>query len=169
MSSASLPTPDPANPTAAEVDDLAAFLVLTNRIATRLQKTTAVSQSGVALADWLLLYAIKDASMASLAEVARKIGVSRQRVHQQASELEAAGLVAVAASEAGKGRRLSLSPKGLELLGTIHDQMQKALESSGGSVATQIRNARRSAARLAKGYASTGSVQSRGGADPTIS
>jgi DNA-binding MarR family transcriptional regulator len=152
-----------------EIDDLAAFLVLTNRIATRLQGTAAISQSGVALADWLLLYAIRDASMASLAEVARKIGVSRQRVHQQASDLEAAGLVTVAASEVGKGRRLSLSPRGLELLGTIHDQMQKALASCGGSLATQIRNARRSAARLAKGYASAGAAESGGGADPTIS
>jgi DNA-binding MarR family transcriptional regulator len=162
-------TPDPVNSEAAEIDDMAAFLALTNRIATRLQATAAVSQSGVTLADWLVLYAIRDASLASLAEVARKIGVSRQRVHQQAAELEAAGLVTISRSEVGNTRQLSLLPRGRELLGTISNHLQEALASSGGSLAAQIRNARRSAARLAKGFAAAGAAESGVGTKPAIS
>lgn len=160
---------DSSEPAGAEVDDMAAFLELTNRIATRLQASAALSRSGVTLADWLVLHAIRGAAAGSLAEVARKVGVSRQRVHQQASDLAAAGLVTISRSEVGNSRQIALSPGGQEVLAAIGNRLQEALTSPDGSLNTQIRNARRSAARLAKWLASAGAAASAGEANPAIS
>jgi DNA-binding MarR family transcriptional regulator len=161
-------TPRPSDPAAAEIDDLAGFLVLTNRIATRLQATAAFSPSGVSLADWLMLHAIGDAGSGSFAEVARRVGVSRQRVQQQAGELADAGLVDISREGAGNARGLSLSPRGQEALSAISGRLQEFLTSSDASLAAQIRGARRSTARLAKRFASPRAPVAEGTEHPTI-
>lgn len=137
-----------------EIDALANFLVLTNRISSRLQEAAALSNSIGSLADWLLLHSVRGNESTSMSDVARKIGVSRQRVHQQATELQASGLIKVAKSTDGKARQLSLTAKGRDVLNTVEKSLRQAIGSK-EAFATQLQSARRSAGRLAKGLAPT--------------
>lgn len=129
---------------------LAAFLITVNRITGRLQSEAALKDMGIAIPDWLLLRAVKDATPLSMAAAARRIGVSRQRVHQQATKLQAVGLLTTSSGEDDKTRQLTLSAAGDALLERAETSLLGALSRDGKVPANEIESARRAAGRVAK-------------------
>ena len=132
-----------------EVAELAAFLATANKIANRLQ-TTALADLGIAIPDWLLLRVVHDEGRISMSEAARKIGVTRQRVHQQVAQLQASRLVTASEGEDGKSKALELAAAGRTLIAQVEKAIRDALAQEGEAPVQQIHAARRSAARVAK-------------------
>jgi DNA-binding MarR family transcriptional regulator len=126
----------------APMSELAAFLISINRITNRLQSTAALS-GDLTVSDWLLLRAYCDHKPESVADLARKVGVSRQRVHKQVAALQAEGLVTVSA------RELSLTKAGNQFLETVETDLLKSLQEGSEG---RIHAARMSALRLARGF-----------------
>jgi DNA-binding MarR family transcriptional regulator len=130
------------------IADLADIIATVNRIADRLQKTLFVLDIDVTITDWLLLHALKESGAMSMSETSRRIGVSRQRVHQQAKPLVEAGLI-----EAGEGearvRPLRLTDAGAEMLASLEATFSEVLAANLGTVPTQqIRNGKTNVKRI---------------------
>jgi DNA-binding MarR family transcriptional regulator len=133
--------------------ELAAFLGAVNKMTSRLMGAPAAAGIDITIPDWLLLRIISEGGAASIAEVARKIGVSRQRAHQQVAQLEAAGLLAPASGEDVRSRRLALSDAGRELIRRIDDGFGEALTKPGEATLKQIHTARRAAQKVSQALA----------------
>jgi biotin operon repressor len=134
------------------IPELADFMASVNRITSRLQQVAASPDSDVAISDWVLLRAISDQSPMSMADVARKIGVSRQRVQKQVAALQSASLLIASVGADGKSRQFSLSKTGSTLVGRIEKGFRDDLQLEGEEAAARIHAARMSALRLARAF-----------------
>jgi DNA-binding MarR family transcriptional regulator len=137
-----------------ELADLAALLVTVNKISDALQSAAEERQSGATLADWLLLKTLDKEGPLSMAKTAAKIGVSRQRVHQQTGELESSGAISVAKGEDGKSRNLTLAAGGRALMKKLDDAFSALLSDDGALPTAPIHAARKSTHRIQKVLAS---------------
>jgi len=133
-----------------DISHVATFLVLVGRITGRLQSGAALKDLGITMPDWLLLRVVKDTPAISMASAARRIGVSRQRVHQQATKLEAAGFLALSKGEDEKARELTLSPAGDSLVARSDKALMDVLAPDGKIPSKEIQSARRSAGKIAR-------------------
>ncbi len=133
-----------------EIADLAALLGFVNRITDRLQHAAAALENGITVTDWLLLRALNDEGPMPMASAARKMGVSRQRVHQQTKPLSAAGLIT-----AGDDKALALTPKGGAAMKDAEKSFAEALSSGGGGMPTMpLHGAKLSTRRIVKSMSS---------------
>ena len=130
--------PSPAEADVSGMADLAGLLVTANRIGERLQRLASLAE--VSVADWLLMRSLDGAEPLTKAAVARKIGVSRQRAHQQVNQLQRRGLINPS-SEAD--RALALSPEGEAAIRLIEDEVAAALAVDGAVRAEDLKAARR--------------------------
>ncbi|HVV66356.1 MAG TPA: helix-turn-helix domain-containing protein, partial [Rhizomicrobium sp.] len=85
-----------------ELADLAELLVAANKIGSALQAAAAQDESKITAADWLLLRALERDGPMPMSRAAARIGVTRQRVHQQSRPLQEIGAVTQTTSEDGK-------------------------------------------------------------------
>ena len=120
-----------------------------NRIGSRLQIASAFESAKANVPDWLLLRAIKDHGPIVMADAARFIGVTRQRVQQQVSDLSGSGLLAMSDKD-GKSREISLSPAGQAQLDRLEAGLLATLCEAGAQRLKPVHTASRSAHRLAK-------------------
>lgn len=134
------------------IPELADFMASVNRITSRLQQVVASPNSEVAISDWVLLRAISDQSHMSMADVARKIGVSRQRVQKQVAALLSAKLLTASAGPDAKSRQFSLSKAGSTLVERIEKGFRDVLQLDSEEAAARIHAARMSAFRLARAF-----------------
>lgn len=131
-----------------EIADLADLIATVNRIADKLQKTLFVLDIDVTITDWLLLHALAENGAMSMSEASRRIGVSRQRVHQQTKPLVQAGLIEAGEGEA-RTRPLSVTAAGREMLATLEQTFAEVLSANLGIVPTQqVRNGKLNARRI---------------------
>jgi DNA-binding MarR family transcriptional regulator len=121
-----------------------------NKITGRLQSDAALEEIGIAIPDWLLMRAVKDAGALSMSAAARKIGVSRQRIHQQATALQSAGFLTVSKGEDQKSRQLTFSSSGEALIADVEKRLLAALAREGKMPMTEIQAARRTAGKVNK-------------------
>jgi DNA-binding MarR family transcriptional regulator len=129
-----------------ELADLASMLGTVNRIADRLQQAASKVEASLSVNDWLFLRALKDEG--DMAGAARKIGLSRQRVHQRIKPLTAAGLIAAS------NDNFALTPKGTELMETLEKNFEQALKTGGGAMPTvPLHGAKLSVRRVLKAMA----------------
>ena len=135
------------------IPELADFMASVNRITHRLQQVAVSPESDVAVSDWILLRAINDQHPMSMADVARKIGVSRQRVQKQVAALRSARLLKATLGPDAKARQFSLSKAGLSLVERIEKSFREGLQLDGEQAAARIHAARMSALRLARAFA----------------
>lgn len=136
----------------AELADLAQVIGAINRISDRLQQATAGVEPAVTVTDWLLLRVLNDEGAMPMASAARRIGVSRQRVHQQAQPLKTAGLIEMAEDDA-KTRALSLTPKGADLMKRLEHEFTQVLSAGGAMPAVPINGAKLNTRRILKAMA----------------
>jgi hypothetical protein len=89
----------------------------------------------------------------AIPKAAHRVGVTRQRVHQQMGSLVASGLISSDAQD-GKSRSLSISPAGHTVVAELEAGIRSALsESDGGPPTGAIQAASRNARRVAKAMA----------------
>jgi DNA-binding MarR family transcriptional regulator len=139
-----------------EVEELASFLVSASRIAAHLEKAlsaSGASGSAVSLTDWLLLHTLKAEGPLPISKVAHKIGVTRQRVHQQVGPLRTAGWLEVTDAD-GKSKFLTLTAAGTALIKQLEQQLVNSLSTQDGEVPmSQIHTASMGARRIVKAIA----------------
>jgi DNA-binding MarR family transcriptional regulator len=138
-----------------ELADLALVLVTVNRITNALQSAAEERQSGATLSDWLLLKTLDKEGPLSMAKAAVKIGVSRQRVHQQTGALETSGVISVTKGDDGKSMNLTLAAGGRALMKKLDDAFSAALKDDDGALpSAPIHAAKKSTFRIQKVLAS---------------
>ena len=76
-------------------DELAALVSAINTFSRRLSRRLTKKDPDFRIGDWLLLKRLSARSPAQMAELAKQMGVSRQRAQKQLSELGASHLVTV--------------------------------------------------------------------------
>ncbi|HVZ90048.1 MAG TPA: MarR family winged helix-turn-helix transcriptional regulator [Rhizomicrobium sp.] len=134
-----------------ELADLADLLVAANKIGSALQSAAAQDESKITAADWLLLRTLDRDGPLPMSKAAAKIGVTRQRVHQQCRPLQEIGAISQTTSEDGKLRTLSITPQGGALIRRLDDTFRGVLSAiEGGLPTAPIFYAKRSAGRIAK-------------------
>jgi DNA-binding MarR family transcriptional regulator len=143
-------TPSTDKEPKSDLEELSALLMFVNRISERLQEAAATAELDLAIPDWLLLRAIKDDASSSMAEIARKIGVTRQRVHQQVTRLETAKLITSTSTEGTKSKQVSLSSTGAQLLDRAESAILGALSHGGEVPSKHIHGARRNVMKILK-------------------
>src|SRR5215467_296291 len=104
MAAAATTGEKPAVEPGSELADLALLLVTVNKISSALETAADEGQSGVTLSDWLLLKTLDREGPLSMAKAAAKIGVSRQRVHQQSGSLGSSGAISVTPGDDAKSK-----------------------------------------------------------------
>lgn len=127
-------------------DQLAAFIIASNRVCALLLKISAFREGGLTAQDWVVLRRVAEIAE-PLAKTAKKTGLGRKATLSRASDLQKIGLLNIADEESGLS--LSLTAAGrvlLECLNAAAHEFSCGTPSSG----TRIRNAWRSSARLAK-------------------
>ena len=134
------------------IPELAEFIASVNRITSRLQQVASSPDSDVAISDWVLLRAISNQSHMSMADVARTIGVSRQRVQKQVAALLSAKLLTSSVGPDAKSRQFFLSKSGATLVDRIEKGFRDVLQLEGEEAAARIHAARMSAFRLARAF-----------------
>lgn len=134
------------------LSELAGFFVLTNRISSRVQNSVDDAGEKCSIGDWLLLHAVNGGESGSMSDVARKVGVSRQRVHQQATALQEAKLLTVVSAPEGKGRSMSLTSEGKTALKKADTAIASMFKHS-DDFSTKVQGARKAVARLSKAIA----------------
>jgi DNA-binding MarR family transcriptional regulator len=133
-----------------ELADLAQLLVCVNRIGNRLQDAADQKNANLTISGWLLLRTLQTEGPLPMARAAIRIGMTRQRVHQQAKPLEAAGLVSITQGDSNT-RRLALEPAGEALVKSLDEAFLKALAGSGDAPpALPLHAARMGAGRVLK-------------------
>jgi DNA-binding MarR family transcriptional regulator len=133
-----------------EVADLAGLLISTSRIASHLETALSAAGSPVSLTDWLLLHTLNAEGPLPASRVAYKIGVTRQRVHQQVGPLRKAELLEVTDAD-GKSKVLTLTSAGTALIHQLEQQVMKALSAKDGEIpVSQIRTASMGARRIVR-------------------
>jgi DNA-binding MarR family transcriptional regulator len=125
------------------VRELADFVIVTNRIMQQLQMAAALT-GDLSISDWVLLRALSDHNGSSMADLGRQVGVTRQRIHKQLANLQAAGLVSLARVAP---REPSLTKSGLKLVEQAEANLKKILSPNSDA---HIHAARMSALRLAR-------------------
>ena len=134
-----------------EIEDLASVIVNVNRIGDRLQQIAKGENENLTITDWLLLHALAHEGPLVMTKAAYKIGVSRQRVHQQSAALKAIGVISVAVNPDGKTKTLHIAKLGVDLVRRMDEEIRKVLSSETGSLPTELlHNAKRNAARILK-------------------
>lgn len=134
-----------------ELADLAELLIAANKIGSSLQAAAAQEDSKISAADWLLLRVLERDGPMPMSRAAAKIGVTRQRVHQQSRPLQEIGAVSQTTSEDGKLRTLSITPEGGALIRRLDETFRGVLSAiEGGLPTAPIFYAKRSAGRVAK-------------------
>ena len=138
------------------IPELVGFLIGVNKITTRLQAAVTQPDLDVTMSDWILLRAITNDNPLSMADLARKIGVSRQRVQKQATILQTVGLVKTSGAAELKARQLSLTKAGNTVVERIEKSIGEALPIQGELTAKRIHGARMAAMRLAREFSAKG-------------
>lgn len=142
--------PDKAVELGALINDLALLVANMNRITDYLQKAAKSANVNITLTDWLLLQALAAGGPLPMAKVAFKIGVTRQRIHQQVSPLQSAGLISIAQGD-GKSKILEIDAQGKLLATTLEKEFLKSMTGEDGSLAAgPVRTAKMGTARLAR-------------------
>ena len=116
-----------------EIADLAMLIGTVNRISDRLQKAAATVQANTTITDWMLLRSLQSEGSLSMSDAARRVGVSRQRVHQLLKPMSEAGLLEVGEGDYGV-KPLTLTDKGRELLKQLEDKFTQSLSANSGSL-----------------------------------
>jgi DNA-binding MarR family transcriptional regulator len=153
LKTAAEPTTEARKPVepGSEIEDLASLIVSVNRIGDRLQKIAKSENESLTITDWLLLHALEHEGPLAMTKAAYKVGVSRQRIHQQSTALKAIGLISVAVNEDGKTKTLSIAKPGVDLAKRMDEEIRKVLSSETGTLPTVVlHNAKRTAARILK-------------------
>lgn len=102
-----------ANQETSVSDELAALVSAINTFSRRLSRRLAKKDPDFRIGDWLLLKRLSARSPAQMAELAKQMGVSRQRAQKQVSELVAGGLVTVESDPKDERRkRVALTQEG---------------------------------------------------------
>lgn len=118
-----------------EITDLAMLLGTVNRISDRLQKAAATVEANTTMTDWLLLRVLQAEGSLSMSDAARRIGVSRQRVHQQIKPMAEAGLIDVGEGDYGI-KPLTLTDKGRDLVKRLEEKFTQSLSLNTGTMPT---------------------------------
>lgn len=133
-----------------EIDYVAGFLANANKISDALQTIATDVDATITMTDWLLLHALSSEGSLPMTKAASRIGVTRQRVHQQSTPLQTAGLITIADGE-GKTRLLSIAPAGSALHKKLEKTFSKALTKEEGNMPTGlIHNAKQASAKIAR-------------------
>jgi len=133
-----------------EISDLAVLIAGMNKVMSHLQSAVNSANASIHITDWLLLRSLAEENNLPMAQAARRIGVTRQRVHQQIESLKGAKLIEVESAE-GKGKTISISKAGRELVQATENELKKALASAEGTMPTkELNGARRVIMRLGK-------------------
>lgn len=136
-----------------EVGDLAVIIATVNRICDRLRETLSVLEIDLTVSDWLLLHMLKENGALSMSEASRRIGLSRQRVHQQTGPLIQAGLIAAGDGET-RSIPLALTETGRAMLGSLEQSFAEVLATNLGVAPTQhIRNGKTNVRRIFRAMA----------------
>lgn len=134
-----------------ELAELVIFLASTNRISSHLETAISELNANISLTDWLLLHTLKTEGPMPATKIAFKIGVTRQRVHQQMTALVAAGFLLKEDGDDNKSKLLNIAPGGAVLLKRIDRAIQIALiGDKGTSPEGPIRTASNTARRIAR-------------------
>jgi DNA-binding MarR family transcriptional regulator len=115
---------DPANGVR-RCTELEGFLLSLLRLASVLNESAIFSDHGIGLAEWAMLTDI-GATPVRLAELSRRMRLSRQRVRILIKELENKGLLHVAGSTEGdrRSRTISATPRAAEVLQAITAKLE---------------------------------------------
>jgi DNA-binding MarR family transcriptional regulator len=132
------------------IDNLAGFVTFTNKFTNRIE--SAIVDSGLSLSDWLVLQTINVDGSGTISDLAKKLGVSRQRIHQQANLLKSQELADITPNSDGKTKNISLTKKGTGSLVKVNDTLM-SLFSSVNDFKGKIETARKSASRIARSLA----------------
>lgn len=107
-------------------NELAALISAINAFSRRLTRRLAKKDPDFRIGDWLLLKRLSASSPQQMAELARQMGVSRQRAQKQVSELLASNLVMVEGDpEDERRKKVALTEAGRERL----KQMDRLIET----------------------------------------
>ena len=121
-----------ASPVSA-TDGLAGLLANANKIADRLQNAATQVDTNILMTDWLLLHTLIGEGPLSMSKAASKIGLTRQRVHQQASTLKAAGLLEIVETDA-KTKTLAAAPGAKQLMNKLDRAFHEAISGANGEI-----------------------------------
>ena len=131
-----------------ELADLAALLGTVNRISYRLQRAAATLDAGLSVTDWLLLRSLSDEGRMEMAAAARKIGVTRQRVHQQTKPLAAAELIRL-----DEDKAIALTEKGAAAMKALEESFEQTLSAGGAMPTAPLNGAKLATRRILKAIA----------------
>jgi DNA-binding MarR family transcriptional regulator len=109
-------------------ENLAAFLINAGKINDSLQATIAGKDASITLTDWLLLQALRSEGPLHASKIAMKVGITRQRVHQQIAPLKNAGVLELIEKD-DKRNILSITPGGAELVQRYEDKFMALLSA----------------------------------------
>ena len=133
-----------------EIADLAALIAGMNKVMSHLQSVASAANGSIHVTDWLLLHSLTEENNLPMAQAARRIGVSRQRVHQQVESLKRANLLE-GDDSGGKNKPLSISAAGRDLVQRMEAELGKALSAVEGTMPSdKLLGAKRSILRLGK-------------------
>jgi DNA-binding MarR family transcriptional regulator len=120
-----------------EVANLAVLFGFVNKIGARLEEAASLAEAKVILPDWVLLQVAQNEGPISISDAARKVGVTRQRIHQQATQMENAKLLTISKLSAdAKPRTLTLSNVGTAVLRKVEKDFLEILSQKDGHVPT---------------------------------
>lgn len=109
----------------AMLTDFANLIAAMNRFITSVSGLPLFATAGVGLSEWALLSVLSQNEGISSGQLAKMLGVSRQRVNQITSVLESTKLISVSvAQQDARRNELRLTAEGKNQLGLVNCQLQ---------------------------------------------
>jgi DNA-binding MarR family transcriptional regulator len=126
------------------------------RFLTVLAAAPAFKNSGISLSEWCALLALDQSDQIGNNQLARRLGVSRQRAHQLVAQFQNSGLIAMRPSQTDSRRNeITLTEAGHARLRTINAELGSFLKNVPAREAQKLARMRISVARLIKAMENT--------------
>ncbi|MEI9930880.1 MAG: hypothetical protein WDM89_10100 [Rhizomicrobium sp.] len=103
--------PESADEPGALITDLMQLVVNMNRVLFHLEKAAKDASINISLTDWILLQTLSSEGPQPMSKAVQKIGMSWQRIYQQCTPLQAAGLLSMTQMD-DRSKVLEISPSG---------------------------------------------------------